>query len=257
MGAGVGVIKVFTKLLYVPLFFWLFDHRIFESLGPGNLETFFSWEWHQNHWWAWIILFFLDDFIFYWFHRSAHEVRLLWAGHVNHHSSQDYNFATAIRQGWWEDVYKYLFWLILPLLGFHPFMVFIMLELNLIYQFFMHTETVGRLGFLEYFMNTPSHHRVHHGSDIIYLDRNYAGVLIIWDRLFGSFQEELAKPNYGLTTNINTHNPLKIASHELIDLGKDVAKAPTVSDKFKYLLLGPGWSHDGEDQRAKVLQKKE
>jgi sterol desaturase/sphingolipid hydroxylase (fatty acid hydroxylase superfamily) len=256
MGVGVVFVNIVSKAFYITLFFIVYKYRLFDSLGPETFDGFFNLTWHKEHWYAWVLLFFADDFTFYWCHRFMHEVRVFWAGHVNHHSSQEYNFATALRQGWWEDVFKYVFWIWLPIVGFHPIMIFFMMQFSLIYQFFIHTELVGKLGFLEKFMNTPSHHRVHHSSDLHYLDKNYAGVLIIWDKMFGSFEEETFKPKYGLTVNIDTKNPLKIASHEIIALSKDVAKAKSWNDKFKYLMLGPGWTHDGEDKRAKILQKK-
>lgn len=256
MGIGVVFVNIVSKAFYITLFFFLYKYRVFDSLGPDTFEGFFNLAWHKEHWYAWALLFLADDLTFYWCHRFMHEVRVLWAGHVNHHSSQEYNFATALRQGWWEDIFKYVFWIWLPLVGFHPIMIFFMMQFSLIYQFFIHTELVNKLGVLEKFMNTPSHHRVHHSSDLHYLDKNYAGVLIIWDKMFGSFAEETFQPKYGLTVNIDTKNPFKIATHEIIALSKDVVRAKTWKDKFKYLMLGPGWTHDGEDKRAKVLQKK-
>ncbi len=210
-----------------------------------------------RQWWAWGLLFCLDDFIYYWFHRANHEVRLLWAGHVPHHSSVKLNFGTALRQGVGERLAKYLFWLPLPLLGFDPLMIFTMIALNLIYQFWVHTEVVGRLPrALEFVFNTPSHHRVHHASNIRYLDCNHAGVLIIWDRLFGTFSEESKDepPVYGLTKNINTYNPVVVAAGEYVNLMKDVWRAPTLMDRLRYLFLAPGWQHDGEDRRSRVLR---
>ena len=256
MGIGVVVVNLFSKTIFLSLFVFLYQFRLLESLGPVSFEQFYDLNWHKEYWWTWAILFFADDFTFYWFHRLAHEVRILWAGHVNHHSSQDYNYATALRQGWWEDVYKYAFWLWLPLIGFHPIAIFFMMQVNLTFQFFVHTETVGKLGWLEWIFNTPSHHRVHHASDIHYLDKNYAGILIIWDRIFGTFEPETEKPHYGLTENINTKNPFHIATHELIAIAKDVSSAEKWGDKLRYLFLGPGWRHDGEDKRAKILQQK-
>ncbi len=258
MGMGIGsvFVNIISKTFYISLFFIIYQYRLFDLLGPPTFEGFFDLAWHKEHWYAWALLFFADDFTFYWCHRFMHEVRVLWAGHVNHHSSQEYNYATAVRQGWLEYAVKYIFWIWLAIIGFHPIMIFFMMQFSLIYQFFLHTELVGKLGFLEKFMNTPSHHRVHHGSDLHYLDKNYAGILIIWDKLFGSFEEETFVPKYGLTENIVTRNPLKIASHEIVSLSKDVGRAKSWKDKFKYLLLGPGWTHDGEDKRAKILQKK-
>lgn len=176
-------------------------------------------------WWAWAILFFAEDLTYYWFHRTSHECRFFWASHVVHHSSQHYNLGTALRQTWTGNFMTFIFWLWLPLIGFAPIMVLTMQSISLLYQFWIHTELVRRIGPLEWVMNTPSHHRVHHGSNQQYLDRNHAGVLIIWDRLFGSFEPEGEKVVYGLTKNINSYNPLRIAFHEWIDIWNDVRNA--------------------------------
>jgi sterol desaturase/sphingolipid hydroxylase (fatty acid hydroxylase superfamily) len=211
----------------------------------------------QRQWWAWLLLFFLDDFVYYWFHRANHEVRLFWAGHVPHHSSEKLNFGTALRQGVGERLHKYLFWIPLPLLGFDPLMIFTVIAINLIYQFWVHTELVMKLpAFIEYVFNTPSHHRVHHAANIRYLDRNHAGVLIIWDRMFGTFSEESADelPRYGLTKNINTYNPIYVAGGEYANLWGDVRKADRLWDKLRYIFLAPGWHHNGEDRRSKTLR---
>ena len=211
-----------------------------------------------RQWWAWVVLFFLDDFVYYWFHRANHEVRFFWAGHVPHHSSVKLNFGTALRQGVGERTHKYLFWLPLPLLGFDPLMMFMVIGINLLYQFWVHTELVRRFpAIIELIFNTPSHHRVHHGSNVRYLDCNHGGILIIWDRLFGTFsKEEDAEPVvYGLTKNIATHNPAKVAFGEYAKLFSDVLRADGWSNKWRYIFLAPGWSHDGEDKRAKTLRR--
>lgn len=212
-----------------------------------------------RQWWAWVALFFLDDFIYYWFHRANHEVRFFWAGHVPHHSSVKLNFGTALRQGIGERTHKYFFWLPLPLLGFDPLMIFTMIALNLIYQFWVHTELVQKLPKpIELVFNTPSHHRVHHASNVCYLDRNHAGVLIIWDRLFGTFAEEIPEETviYGLTKNIESYNPLIVAAGEYGALWRDIKRASTFRDRYRYALLAPGWRHDGEDRRSDVLRAK-
>ncbi len=212
-----------------------------------------------RQWWAWTLLFFIDDFTYYWFHRSNHEVRLFWAGHVPHHSSVHLNLGTALRQGVGERLHKFLFWLWIPLLGFDPLMMFIVMSVNLFYQFWIHTELVGKLpSWIEFIFNTPSHHRVHHASNIRYLDRNHAGALIIWDRIFGTFSEEkdFEKCVYGLTVNIETYHPIKVAGHEYVAIWKDICRAEKWSDKLKYIFYAPGWSHDGEDKRAAVLRDK-
>jgi sterol desaturase/sphingolipid hydroxylase (fatty acid hydroxylase superfamily) len=211
----------------------------------------------EQQWWAWLLLFFLDDFIYYWFHRANHEVRFFWAGHVPHHSSVKLNLGTALRQGIGERTHKYLFWLPLPLLGFDALMIVTVISLNLFYQFWVHTELVRKLpAWIEWLFNTPSHHRVHHGSNVRYLDCNHGGVLIIWDRLFGTFAEEQdSEPvRYGLTQNLETYNPAKVAFGEYANLFADVIRAKRLTDKIRYLVLAPGWSHDGPDKRARVMR---
>jgi sterol desaturase/sphingolipid hydroxylase (fatty acid hydroxylase superfamily) len=168
---------------------------------------------------------------------------------VVHHSSQRYNLGTALRQTWTGFFMSFIFWLWLPLVGFPPIMVMTMQAVSLLYQFWVHTELVRRLGPLEWVMNTPSHHRVHHGSNQRYLDRNHAGVLIIWDRLFGTFEREGEKVIYGLTKNINSYNPLRIAFHEWIDIWNDVRKADTWRLKLRYVFGRPGWKEENEMAR--------
>ena len=214
----------------------------------------------QRQWWAWIILFFADDFAYYWFHRMNHEVRLFWAGHVPHHSSVKLNFGTALRQGVGERLHKFFFWMWIPLLGFDPVMMLMMMAINLFYQFWVHTELVDKLPRpIEWIFNTPSHHRVHHASNIRYLDCNHAGALIIWDRMFGTFSEEKQeeKPVYGLTKNIESYHPITVATHEYQAIWRDVRRVQKWSDKLKYIFYAPGWSHDGPDRRAKVLRRKQ
>ena len=245
MGIFSGIVEFFPKVLAFLAFFYL--HEI--SPLKNTID---------RQWWAWIILFFFDDFAYYWFHRLNHEVRLFWAGHVPHHSSVKYNYGTALRQGVGERIHKFIFWLWIPLLGFDALMIFMMMGLNLVYQFFVHTDLVYKLPlWFERIFNTPSHHRVHHASNTRYLDRNHAGVLIIWDKIFGTFSEETEKekPVYGLTTNIETYNPFQVATHEYSAIIKDVLRAKSWKDKFKYIFYAPGWSHDGKDLRAKTLRK--
>lgn len=211
-----------------------------------------------RQWWAWILLLFADDFAYYWFHRMNHEVRFFWAGHVSHHSSVHLNFGTALRQGVGERLHKFLFWMWIPLLGFDGLMMFTMMAISLIYQFWTHTELVGKLPApIEKIFNTPSHHRVHHASQARYLDRNHAGMLIIWDRMFGTFSEEkeFDKPQYGLTKNIENYHPIYVAGHEYRAIWRDIRRAEKFSDKLRYLVMPPGWSHDGPDLRAKTLRE--
>lgn len=249
MGVGSAVINLLTKTAAFVVYAWLYQFRLFDL---------------SSIWWVWILLFFADDLTFYLHHRSCHEIRLFWAAHVNHHSSQNYNLAVALRQSWGELFHKYIWWIWLPIMGFHPLMILTIMTISLIYQFVLHTEVVKKLPApFEYFFNTPSHHRVHHASNVRYLDRNHAGILIIWDRLFGTFEPEREEEKvvYGITTNIDTYNPLKIASHEYLALIGDVRRAPGLKAKLGYIFKPPGWSHDGQtltaDQMREQLESKQ
>ncbi|KPF61513.1 C-5 sterol desaturase [alpha proteobacterium AAP81b] len=198
-----------------------------------------------------VLCFLLDDLAYYWFHRSAHEVRWFWASHVVHHSSQHYNLSTALRQTWTGPIsFSFAFRLPLFLIGFDPRVVFFVGGLNLVYQFFVHTEVVRRLPFgLEYILNTPSHHRVHHGTNPRYLDRNYGGVLIVWDRLFGSFEPEVEAPRYGIVRNLATFNPLWVAVHEWVAIARDVIAARDWRGRWMAVAGPPGW-RDGSTAAA-------
>jgi sterol desaturase/sphingolipid hydroxylase (fatty acid hydroxylase superfamily) len=209
----------------------------------------------ENAWWAWPLLIVCEDFCYYWFHRAHHEVRFLWAAHVNHHSSRHYNLSTALRQSWTTFLTGPVFWLPLPLVGFSPQQVFTAMTISLIYQFWIHTETIKTLGPLEWVFNTPSHHRVHHGRNPQYLDRNHGGILILWDRLFGTFEPEKAPVDYGLTRNIETYNPVRIAFHEWAATLRDVVTARGLRARLGYFLAPPGWRPDGAGQTSKMLRR--
>lgn len=243
MGLGSVLVNLISKLFFFLIFTWLYQNAALFRIEPA--------------WWSWILLFFLDDLSFYWHHRTSHEVRILWASHSNHHSSQRYNLSTALRQSWTEFLYKYVFWIWLPVLGFPPVMIFTMISISLIYQFFLHTESVRRLGWLEYVLNTPSHHRVHHATNLKYLDRNHGGMLIIWDRLFGTFEPEDPNdpPVYGLTQNIHTYNPVRIAFAEHEKIATDLRRAPDWKTRLRYLVSPPGWSHDGSSKTTRELRR--
>jgi len=182
------------------------------------------------------------DLAYYWNHRLSHEHRLLWASHVNHHSSERYNLSTALRQSWTGFITH---WVYMPLfaLGFSPSQVARAGELNLLYQYWVHTETIDRLpDTAERLLSTASHHRVHHGANPQYLDRNYGGILIIWDRLFGTFEPEVERARYGLTENIDTFNPLKVATHEWRAMARDVRHARSWRERAGYVFGRPGWA---------------
>ncbi len=208
-------------------------------------------------WWAWIAAFVLDDFNYYWAHRTGHRVRWFWASHVNHHSSQHYNLSTALRQTWTGAVALSFVLRIWPvLLGFDPAMLLAVGGINLIYQFWIHTEAVRRCPrWFEAVFNTPSHHRVHHGINPLYLDRNYAGALIVWDRLFGTFEAEREdiRIRYGIVKQLGSFNLLWAAFHEWIGIARDVWSAPW-RHKLSYLWREPGWSHDGGRETSREIR---
>jgi sterol desaturase/sphingolipid hydroxylase (fatty acid hydroxylase superfamily) len=202
--------------------------------------------------WSWAALvacFLLDDLAYYWWHRASHRVRWLWADHVQHHSSQHYNLSTALRQPWTGVLTPgLLFRAPLILIGFPLPMIVFVHGVNLVYQFWIHTEAIDRLPrWFEAVMNTPSHHRVHHAVNARYLDANYAGVFIVWDRMFGSFVAEARqdRPRYGIVGNLASYNPLRVALHGWVSLASDLASARSLREAALYLLAPPGWSPDG------------
>jgi sterol desaturase/sphingolipid hydroxylase (fatty acid hydroxylase superfamily) len=190
------------------------------------------------------------DFVYYWNHRLMHEVRWLWAHHVVHHSSERYNLSTALRQPVVEPLGVYVPYGLLSRVGVRPGLVFQARGINLLYQYWIHTDTIRSLGAAEEALNTPSHHRVHHGSNRRYLDRNHGSILIVWDRLFGTFQREEEPVAYGLTRNIETHDPVKVVGHELADVVRDIARSTTWRDRLSYALRGPGWAYARRSQEA-------
>jgi len=211
-------------------------------------------------WWAFLLCFVLDDLAYYVFHRSAHRVRWFWASHVIHHSSQHYDLSTALRQTWTGFLsLAFIFRLPLFLLGFPPAMVFFCVGLNLVYQFCIHTEVIGRMPrWFEAVMNTPSHHRVHHAVNPRYLDRKHAGVLIIWDKMFGTFEPERGddRPRYGIVRQLGSFNLLWAAFHEWIGIARDMWAAPGWRSKLGYLLREPGWSHDGSRETSDTIPRR-
>ncbi|KAA1250935.1 sterol desaturase family protein [Mycobacterium simiae] len=211
-------------------------------LGYAAIYTYVApWQLSARQWYTWIIAILGLDLLYYTYHRIAHRVRLIWATHQAHHSSQYFNFATALRQKW-NNSGEILMWIPLPLLGVPPWMVFFAFSVSLIYQFWVHTERINKLPRLfEFIFNTPSHHRVHHGMDQIYLDKNYGGILIIWDRLFGSFQAEIFRPHYGLTKPVTTFNIWKLQTREYVAIARDWRAATRLRDRLAYVFGPPGW----------------
>ncbi len=227
--------------------------RIFALLGYAALYVLTPLRLDAHKWYTWVFTLLVVDLIWYTYHRASHRVRLMWAAHQAHHNSQRFNLSTAVRQKW-NPWFELLFWVPLPLLGIPPWLIFTAFSVNLIFQFFVHTERVDRLpGGIEYVFNTPSHHRVHHASDADYLDKNYGGILIIWDRLFGSYAEETHRPTYGLTTNIDSFNPFRLQYYEYAAMARDVRRSRSWRERLGYVVGPPGWSPDAVQQPVEGL----
>jgi sterol desaturase/sphingolipid hydroxylase (fatty acid hydroxylase superfamily) len=240
MGLGNVFIGLLTKGLVLGAYVLVYQFKFFD-LGYV--------------WWAWLLVFFADDCSYYWFHRSSHNIRYFWASHVIHHSSTKYNLSTALRQTWTGGLSgSFIFYLWMPLLGFPPLMILFMHSISLLYQFWIHTEVIDKLPrWFEAVFNTPSHHRVHHASNTKYLDRNHAGILIIWDKMFDTFKAEEERPTYGLTENLESYNPLHVATHEWQALAKDAWQHPKHAGR--YIFGKPGYSHDGSRKTTEQLRK--
>jgi alkylglycerol monooxygenase len=222
------VLGVFTKAITVGAYAWVW-------------ERFRVTEWDLSSGWTWLLCFLGVDFFYYWFHRVSHESNLPWGAHIVHHSSEEFNLAVALRQGAFQSLWSFPFYLPLAWLGFPPLVFLACSSFDTLYQFWIHTRTIRKLGPLEWILNTPSHHRVHHGCDAKYIDRNYAGTLIVWDRLFGSFQPEEEEPVYGITRPLASWNPVWANFHHYADLARASRRAPSRIDAVKLWFKGPGW----------------
>lgn len=221
------VTGVFFKVLSVAAYHMIFENFAIWQITPA--------------WYNLIILFVAVDFCYYWAHRMSHEINLFWGGHVVHHQSEDYNFSVALRQGSFQIVWTFMFYLPLAVIGFDTLNFVLMSGLVTVYQFWIHTEKIGKLGPLELLFNTPSHHRVHHGRDPKYIDKNHAGVFIIWDKMFGTYQVEEERPTYGITTPINSWNPVWVNLDHYMKMSKQWSRFKGVKNKINLLFNKPGW----------------
>lgn len=237
-------LDILVRAFCLNILFYFFDLRFF------NIEL------TLNPYLYWTLLLFAQDFMFYWLHRIDHYSRIFWAVHVTHHSSEEFNLTVGFRSSVFQPLYRFVYFIPLALVGFNPLDVLFMYAATQIYGILIHTKTVGKLGFLEFFLSTPSHHRVHHASNIKYLDKNMGMIFIIWDRLFGTFAEEDDEEPvvYGLTNNIHSYNPLKMVFHEWKDIFSDLKKDTTLKNKLMYIFAPPGWSHDGSKKTSKQLR---
>lgn len=250
VGAGASVLAVFTKAAAIGMFFFFFE--LFKPLRVA----WFGYEHFGWAWYIWLICQFADDFSYYWYHRLSHEVRVLWAAHLVHHSSENFNLGSGVRNGWFTLFYKPMFWIWMAVIGFHPFMIATCLGIQAIYQFHLHTMSVPNLGFLEKFMNTPTQHQVHHSKNYEYLDKNHGGFLNIFDRMFGTFLDldKKNKANFGILKPPNSYNPLVIVTHEYASIWQDVKKSKSFRDKLMYIFGPPGWSPEGDTLTVKQIQ---
>ena len=240
IGIGVGNLLAthFTKILIfgIVLFFY--------NLVPWTIP---------HTWWAYIACLVCLDFSRYWAHRIAHENRLLWATHVTHHSSKSYNFSTSFRLSWVQHV-KIVFFLPVALMGFHPVVFFVCHQVEVLYQFWLHTQAIGKTPrIIEFIFTTPSHHRVHHATNPQYINKNYGSTFIIWDRLFGSFALEEEKPIFGITKELKTYNPVTLVFHEFVDIFNDMRNAGSIRTALFYMLGDPG--KVDEHQKKRALEK--
>jgi len=246
MGTGSNAAGILLGGVAGGYFLWLQQYAIFDI----------GWAW-----WVWVAVIFLDDFIYYWAHRLGHRVRWWWAAHVIHHSSQHYNLSTALRQTWTGTFTLQFFFLYTwpVLFGVPLAMIAFVHAVNLIYQFWIHTEAIRRFPpWFEAVMNTPSHHRVHHSTNPEYLDSNYAGMFIIWDKMFGSFAPERDDEpcRYGIVKNLGTFNPLTVAFHEWAGMFRDIVSARSLGDAVRYVVAPPGWTPDGSRETTAMIKAK-
>jgi sterol desaturase/sphingolipid hydroxylase (fatty acid hydroxylase superfamily) len=227
-GIGNQGLNLFTEGLKIALYVDFYEHFALFHL--------------PNTFWAFVLCLLLFDLAFYWEHRLSHVINILWGTHVVHHSSEEYNLTIALRRSWIADIIVIVFFLPIPLFGFDPVTFGATVIVHNVYQFIIHTRSVKKLPWIvEYIMHTPSHHRVHHGKDPKYIDKNFSGVFIIYDRIFNTFKEEEEEPTYGITTQLTTNNPALVNIHYYRDLFKKVGQARGIGDKLRLLFGKPGW----------------
>jgi len=256
MGLGSAIIGPLIKFFSAAAIFY-FVYEFFNPELNGvrtNIMGYKSFGWA---WYVWIVCQLLDDLSYYWLHRCNHTVRFMWAAHIVHHSSTHYNLGTGLRNGWVTILYKPLFYMWLPAIGFHPEMVLVCLGVESIWQFQLHTKYVPKLGFLEKFMNTHKQHQVHHAKNVAYLDKNHGGYLNLFDKLFGSWKDldDDKSIEFGVVHAPNSHNPFVIVSHEYIDIWRDIKGAESIKEVYMYIFGQPGWSPDNSTLTVKQMQK--
>ncbi len=256
MGIGSAIIGPLFKVIFAIVLFT----ATFEFFNPevdGIRTNLLGYKSFGYAWWVFLLCQLADDFTYYWFHRANHEIRVLWAAHIVHHSSDNFNLGTAVRNGWFTILYKPLFYMWLPAVGFPPEVVMVCLGIEALWQFQLHSQYVPKMGIIEKVFNTHTMHQVHHAQNVEYLDKNHGGFLNIFDKLFGTWKEldDDVDVKYGVIHPPKNHNPIEILTHEYKDIWADVKKSPKLYDKFMYIFGPPGWSHDGSTMTVKQQQR--
>lgn len=257
-GVGIGAVlmQVLTKAGTLAVF-----TAVFELFGPVresmNYTAAFGQNWLGASWWVWVLAILGDDFNFYWHHRFTHTIRILWAAHIPHHSSEYFNFGTSFRNSWTIFFIKPVYWLWMPAIGFNPIMVLMAMSMNSVYQFTLHSLSVPHLGWFEKVFNTPQLHQIHHSKNFAYMDKNFGGILIIWDKIFGTFHNgrDGQQRHFGVTNPPASYNPVKIITHEFENIWHDVRNAQTLTDKLNYVFGAPGWSSDKSSLTVSEMNK--
>lgn len=256
MGAGAAVVGAFMKVAWAAAIFFG-AYEIFNPEVNGVRMNIMGYQSFQWSWYTFLICQLLDDFSYYWFHRLNHTVRVLWAAHIVHHSSENFNLGTGIRNGWFTILYKPFFYVWIPIIGFPPEMLIFCIGIEAIWQFQLHTKYVKKLGFLEKFLNTHTQHQVHHSQNPEYLDKNHGGYLNLFDKMFGSFKEldDNIDIKYGVVHAPKNNNPMEILLHEYRDIWNDVKKSKNIKEAFMYIFGPPGWSPDGSSMTVRQIQR--
>jgi sterol desaturase/sphingolipid hydroxylase (fatty acid hydroxylase superfamily) len=243
-----SLIDLLFRAIYIGILAYIFQYRLFEFMHPAVY---------------WLLLILAEDFLYYWLHRFDHEVRFFWAVHVTHHSSEHMNFTVGFRSSVFQPLYRFLYFIPLAWIGFHPLDIIFVYSATQIWGIFVHTELINKMGWLEHILVTPSHHRVHHASNPKYLDKNMGMFLIIWDKMFGTFQPELPEKEYqpvkyGLTRPLGKETPVSIIFHEWSSILKDISRKDIGwKEKYWYIFGPPGWSHDGSRMTSEELRQQE
>lgn len=255
IGVGSAVIAALIKTVSAILIF-SFVYDLFNPVVEGVRTNIFGWESFGYAWYVWILCMLLDDFAYYWFHRQNHMVRFFWAAHIVHHSSDNFNLGTAVRNGWFTIFYKPFFYVWIVMLGFPPEMLVVCLGIEALWQFQLHTKYIPKLGFFEKFLNTHTMHQVHHAKNIEYMDKNHGGILNFFDKIFGTWKEldDEIDIEYGVTSPPNSFNIWVILSHEYKNIWADMKKSKNWRHKFMYAFGPPGWSHDGSTKTIKQMR---